>query len=252
MKLKDAYSLEEKLWPNLDSILKSRDITLPTKVRLVKAMVFPVVMYGYESWTIKKAECWRIMLLNHGVGEALDSPLDCKEIKPGNPKGNQPWIFIGRTDAEAEIPILWPRGEELTPGKRPWCWERLRAGGEGDDRGWDGQMASSTRWTWVWASCGSWWWTGRPGMLQSIGFQRVGHDWATELNWRRLPKIYWALDTTRHHPEGSLWMSAFKRQTSPMTQAQSLPVFVTHEEPKAWRLEGIFSGHPLVSDRPRV
>ena len=136
--------------------------------------------------------------------------------------------------------------------KIPWCWERLRAGGEGDDRGWDGQMASPMRWTWVWASSGSWWWTGTPGMLQSIGFQRVGHDWTTELNWTMLPKTYWALDTTRHHPEGSLWMSAFKRQTSPMTQAQSLPVFVTHEEPKARRLEGIFWGHPLVSDRPRV
>ena len=163
--------------------IKTQRHYLPTKFHLVKAMVFPVVMYGCESWTIKKAECWRIMLLNHGVGEALDSPLDCKEIKPGNPKGNQPWIFIGRTDAEAEIPILWPRGEELTPGKRPWCWERLRAGGEGDDRGWDGQMASSTRWTWVWASSGSWWCTGKPGMLQSMESQRVRHDWVTELNW---------------------------------------------------------------------
>ena len=201
----------------------------------------------WRKLSAKELCFWTVVL-----EKTLESPLDCKEIKPGNPKGNQPWIFIGRTDAEAEIPILWPRGEELTPWKRPWCWERLRAGGEGDDRGWDGQMASPMRWTWVWASSGSWWWTGTPGMLQSIGFQRVGHDWTTELNWTRLPKTYWALDTTRHHPEGSLWMSAFKRQTSPMTQAQSLPVFVTHEEPKARRLEGIFWGHPLVSDRPRV
>ena len=73
--------------------------------------------------------------------------------------------------------------EELTHLKRSWCWERLTAGGEGDDRGWDGWMASPTQWTWVWASSGSWWWTGRPGMLQSMGSQRVGHDWATELNW---------------------------------------------------------------------
>ena len=72
--------------------------------------------------------------------------------------------------------------EELTHLKRPWCWERLRSGGEGDDRGWDGWMASLTRWTWVWASFGSWWWTGRPGMLQSMGLQRIGHNWATELN----------------------------------------------------------------------
>ena len=70
---------------------------------------------------------------------------------------------------------------ELTHLKRPWCWERLRAGGEGHDRGWDGWMASLTRWTWVWVNSGSWWWTGRPGVLQSTGSQRVRHDWATEL-----------------------------------------------------------------------
>ena len=72
--------------------------------------------------------------------------------------------------------------EELTHWKRPWCWERLKAGGEGEDRGWDGWMASRTRWAWVWANSGSWWWTGKPGMLQSMGSQRVRHDWATELN----------------------------------------------------------------------
>ena len=75
--------------------------------------------------------------------------------------------------------------EELTHWKKPWCWERLKAGGEGDDRGWDGWMASPTRWKWIWASSGSWWWTGKPGVLQSMELQRVGHDWATELNWRR-------------------------------------------------------------------
>ena len=73
--------------------------------------------------------------------------------------------------------------EELTHWKRPWCWERLKAGGEGDDRGWDGWMASPTQWTWVWVNSGSWWWTGGPGVLQSMGSQGVGHDWATELNW---------------------------------------------------------------------
>ena len=94
---------------NLDIILKSRDITLPTKVRLIKAMVFPVVMYGCENWTMKKAEhqridafelwCWR---------KLLQVPLDCKEIQPVHPKGDQSWVFIGRTDAKAETPILWP------------------------------------------------------------------------------------------------------------------------------------------------
>ena len=108
MKLKDAYSLEGKVMTNLDSTLKSRDITLSTMVCLVKAMVFPVVMYGCESWAIKKAEhridalelwCWRRL---------LRVPLDCKEIQPVHPKGDQSWVFIGRTDVEAETPILWP------------------------------------------------------------------------------------------------------------------------------------------------
>ena len=89
---------------NLYSVLKNRDITLPTKVRIVKAMVFPVVMYGYESWTIKKNWCFRTVVLE----KTLQSTLDSKEIKPVNPKANQSWIFIGRTDVEAETPILWP------------------------------------------------------------------------------------------------------------------------------------------------
>ena len=94
---------------NLDSILKSRDITLPTKVRLVKAMVFPVVMYGCESWTIKKTEHRRIDAFELKCWEkTLESPLDCKEIQPVHSKGDQPWMFIGRTDAEAETSILWP------------------------------------------------------------------------------------------------------------------------------------------------
>ena len=93
---------------NLDSILKSRDITLPTKVHLVNAMVFPMVMYACESWTVKKFEGQRIDVLNCGVGEDSESPLDCKEIQPVHPKGDQSWVFIGRTDAEAETPILWP------------------------------------------------------------------------------------------------------------------------------------------------
>ena len=103
--IKSRLILGRKVMTNLDSILKSRDITLPTEVHLVKAMVLPVGMYGCESWTIKKAE---LMLLNCGVGEDSCSPLDCKEIQPVHPKGDQSWVFIGRTDAEAETPILWP------------------------------------------------------------------------------------------------------------------------------------------------
>ena len=134
-----------------------------------------------ESWAPKNWCFWTVML-----EKTLESPLDCKEIQPVHPKGDHSWVFIGRTDVEAGTPILWPRCEELTHWKRPKCWERLKARGEGDDRGWDGWMASLTRWTWVWENSGSWWWTGRPSMLQFVGSQRVGHDWVTELNWIRL------------------------------------------------------------------
>ena len=124
------------------------------------------------------------MLLNCGVEKTLESPLDCKEIHPVHPKGNQSWMSIGRTDSwswNSNTLATWCK--ELTHLKRPWCWERSRAGGEGDDRGWDGWMASPTRWTWVWVDSRSWWWTGRPGVLRFMGSQRVRHDWATELNW---------------------------------------------------------------------
>ena len=93
---------------NLGSILRNRDITLPTKVSLVKAMVFPVVMYGCESWTIKKAEHGRIDAFELGCWRRLLSPLGCKEIQPVHPKGDQPWVFIGRTDVEPETPVFWP------------------------------------------------------------------------------------------------------------------------------------------------
>ena len=129
-----------------------------------------------ENWALKNWCFWTVVL-----EKTLESPLDCKEIQPVHPKGDQSWAFIGRTDAEADSSTLATWCEELTHWKRPWCWERLRAGGEGDDRGWDGWMASPTQWTWVWVDSGSWWWTRRPARF--MGSQRVGHDWATGLNW---------------------------------------------------------------------
>ena len=153
-----------KAMTNLDSILKSRDITSMTKLRLVKAIAFPVwsrELYHKESWAPKNGYFWTVLL-----EKTLDSPLDCKEIQPVYPKGNQSWILIGRTDAEAEAPVLWPPdAKNWLIGKRPWCWERLKAGEEGNNRGWDGWMASLTQWTWVWVNSGSWWWTGKPGRL---------------------------------------------------------------------------------------
>ena len=132
-----------------------------------------------ESWAMKNWFFWTVVL-----EKTLESPLDCREIQPVHPKGDESWVFTGRTDAEAETPVLWP------PHAKSWLIEKdpdagrdLGAGGEGDDRRWDGWMASPTRWAWIWVNSGSCWWTGRPGVLQFMGSQRVGHDWVTELNW---------------------------------------------------------------------
>ena len=123
------------------------------------------------------------MLWTVVLEKTLESPLDCKEIQPVNPKGNQPWIFtVGDWCWSWSSNPLATQCKELTHWKRPWYWERLTAEVERGDRGWDGWMASPTQWAWVWASSRSWWWTGKPGVLQSMGSQRVGHDWETELN----------------------------------------------------------------------
>ena len=181
---------------------------------------------GYKkSWVLKNWCFWTVVL-----EKTLESPLDSKKIQPVHPKEDQSWVFIGRTDVEVETPILWPPDvksilKKISPGcsleglmlklklqyfghltwradwfERPWCWKVLRAG-EGDDRGWNGWMASLTQWTWVWVDSGSWWWTGRPGVLWFMGSQRVRHDWVTELNWYNiyislsdlLHSVYWAL-----------------------------------------------------------
>ena len=149
-------------------------------------MVFPVVIYGCESWTVKKAECqrndffelwcWRRLLTVPWTARRSNQSI-LKEISPGiSLKGMMLKLklqYFGHLTS----------CEELTRWKRLWCWEGLGAGGDGDDRRWDGWMASLTRWMWVWVNSGSWWWTGRPGVLQFMGLQRIGHDWATELNW---------------------------------------------------------------------
>ena len=182
--IKRGLLLWRKVMTNLDSILKSRNITLPTKVHLVKAMVFPVVMYGCESWTVKKAEhrkidafelwCSRRLLRVPWIARRSNQSI-LKEISSGVHWKDWCWSWNSSTLA------TWC--EELTHWKRPWCWEGLGAGGEGDNRGWDGWMASPIWWAWVWVNSGSWWQTGRPDVLRFMGSQRVGHDWATELNW---------------------------------------------------------------------
>ena len=161
---------------NLDIVLKSSDITLLTKVRIVKAMVFPVVTHGCESWTIKTAEHQGTDALNCGAGEDSWEPLDSKEIKLVNLKGNQPWILIGRTDAEA--PVFQSPANSWPTGKVPSDGEGLRAEkmvSEGEMADWHYRFNGHEL-----ANFRRWWETRRPGMLQSMGLQRVGHDWVTE------------------------------------------------------------------------
>ena len=137
-----------------------------------------------EDWVLKNWCFWIVVL-----EKTLESPLDCKEIQPVYSKGDQPWDFFGRNDAKAETPnTLATWCEELTHWKRPWCWERLKAGGEGDNRGWGGWMASPTWWTWVWTNSGRWWRTGKPGVLQSMGLQSQTwpSDWTTTINHSRV------------------------------------------------------------------
>ena len=182
--IKRLLLLERKVMSNLDSILKRRDFLLPTKVHLVKAMVFPVVMYGCESWTIKKAEWWRIDAFELWCWRRpLRVPWTARRSNQSILKEISPECSLEGLMLKLKLQyfghLMW-RVDSFEKIPMPGG---LRAGGEGDDRGWNGWMASPTQWTWVWVNSGSWWWTGRPDVLQSMGSQRVGHDWATELNW---------------------------------------------------------------------
>ena len=163
--VKRCLVLGRKAMTNLDRILQSRDTTLPTKVCIVKAMIFPVVMYRCEIWTIKNGEyqridafelrCWRKLSRVPWIARRLNQSI-LKEI-------NSEYSLEGLMLKQI-LQFLATCCDELTHWKRPWFWERLRAGGEGGSRGWDGWMASLAQQTWVWVNSGRWWWTRRPGM----------------------------------------------------------------------------------------
>ena len=183
---------------NLDSILKSRDITLPTKVCVVKATVFPAIMFGCESWTIKKAErrrieafelwCWRRLLRVPWTARRSNQSI-LKEISPE--------YSLQGLILKLKLPYFGHLMRRTDSLKKTLILRKIEGRRKGDDRRWDGWMASSTWWTWVWAGSRGWWWTGRPGMLQFLGSQRVGHDWVTELNWNEHARSYttWSLPT---------------------------------------------------------
>ena len=180
--IKRCLLLGRKVMTNLDSILKSRNTSLPTEVRLVKAMVFPVVMYGCEGCTVKKAElwridafelwCWRRLLRVPWTARRSNQSILLKEISP---RCSLEGLMLRLKLQYSGHLVVRVDSLEMT----------LMLGGIGGRRrrGWGGWMASPTRWAWVWVNSRSWWWTGRPGVLPFMGSQRVGHDWATELNW---------------------------------------------------------------------
>ena len=185
--IKRRLLLGRKVMTNLDSILKSRDIPLSTKVHLVKAMVFPVIMYGCESWTIKKTEhqrtdafelcCWRRLLRVLWTARRSNQAI-LKEISPEYSLEE----LILKLKVQYFSHLMW-RADSF---EKTLMLKKIECGRRRGDRRWDGWMASPTQSTWVWVNSGSWWWTGRPGMLQSMRSQRVGQDWVTELYWTEL------------------------------------------------------------------
>ena len=167
---------------NLDSILKSRDITLPTKVHLVKAMDFPVVMYGCESWTIKKAESWRMDAFELWCRRRLlRVPWTARISKQSILKGISPEYSLEGLMLKLKLQYFGHLMRKTDYLEKTLILGNIGGGREGNDRGLDGWIASLTQWTWVWVSSTSWWWTGKTGVLQSTGSQRVGHDWTTKL-----------------------------------------------------------------------
>ena len=192
-----------------------------------------------EGWLLKNWCFWAVVL-----EKTLESPLDCKEIKPVNPKGNQPRIFIGRTDAEAEAPILWPPDAKSwlirkDPGK-DWRQEE-----KGTTEEWDGWMASLTWWTWVWASSRRWWRTGNPGVLQSMGLQRVRHDWATE---QQALEQQWE-GKARFSFEGVFWMWLYLKADAFSNKAPL--AFLRNISTGRWGTPSMFPSTRVFSGFPR-
>ena len=181
-----------------------------------------------EGW-VPKNWCFGTVVLE----KIFESPLDSK-IKPVNPKGNKPWIFTRRTDSETEAPTLWsPDAKSWLTGKDPDAGKNWRQKGEADDKGWDGWMASMTQWTWIWANSGRWCKTGKPGVLQPMGLQGVGHEWTEQLNNRlRFSKAWGIFPDQRSNPGSPLLAGRFLTTGPPAKSliAHLLSVLLTRME----------------------
>ena len=178
--IKRCFLLGRKTMINLHSVLKSRNITLPTMVHIVKFMAFPLVTHGCDRWIIKTAEHWRTDAFKLWCWRRFSKvPWTTKEINPVHLKGNQSWIFIGKTDVEVEAPILWAHDAKSQNIWKTLMWKRLRARGEGGNRGWDGWMTWLPQWTWVWAKSERERKQGRP-VCCSLWSLRIRHELATE------------------------------------------------------------------------
>ena len=186
--IKRHLLLGRKVMTNLESILKSREITLPTKVCLVKAVVFPVSCMDVRVglWRNLSAEelmllwCWRRLLRVSWTARRSNQP-NLKVISPG--------CSLEGLMLKLKLQYFGHLMRRADSFEKTLIWERLKAGGEGDDRGWDCWLASSTQLTWVWMDSSSWWWIGRPGVLQFMGSRRAGLDWVTELNWTEVCQL---------------------------------------------------------------
>ena len=187
--IKRRLLLGRKAMTNLDSVLKSRDITLPTTVHIVKAMVFPVVSYGCESWITKKAECRRIDAFELWCWRRLlRVPCTARRSNQSIIKEISPEYSLEGLMLKLKLQYFGHLMRRTDWSEKILLLGKIKVGGEGDDRGQDGWVASPTQWTWVWVNSRSWWWTENPDMLQSMWLQRVRHDWVTELNWT-IPKF---------------------------------------------------------------
>ena len=181
--IKRHLLLGRKAMRNLDSILKSRDIILPTKVCIVKALVFLVVMYGCENWTIKKVECWKIDAFELWYWRrVLRVPWTARRSNQSILKEVSPEYSLEELMLKLKLQYFGHLIRRVESLVKTLMLVKIEGRRRRDDRGWDSWKASLTQWTWIWASSGSWWWSGKPGVLQSMRSQRVGQDWGTELN----------------------------------------------------------------------